>query len=228
MPSCGHATIAAHYVQAVEKALPACTVIQKIGAGILPVQVVRSGTDYKIVMTQAAPEFEEPFSGSQCEQITQALGLKSDDMDARCPMQVVSTGHSKVLIGIRSLERLHSLQPDLPRLAEISRSIGCNGYHVFVLTPADKYSAHGRMFAPAIGIIEDPVTGNANRPLGAYLVYHGLATPVNGELTFRAKQGEAIGRPGIVEVFVQVEGSAPKVVRVGGRAVIVYESVLDL
>lgn len=33
---------------------------------------------------------------------------------------------------------------------------------------------HGRMFAPAIGINEDPVTGNANGPLGAYLVHHNL------------------------------------------------------
>jgi PhzF family phenazine biosynthesis protein len=34
VPSCGHATIAAHYVRAVENALPSCTVVQKIGAGI--------------------------------------------------------------------------------------------------------------------------------------------------------------------------------------------------
>ena len=66
--------------------------------------------------------------------------------------------------------------------------------------------AHGRMFAPAIGISEDPVTGNANGPLGAYLVEHGLFEPSGGSLTFRARQGEALGRPGIVEVTVDVEG----------------------
>jgi PhzF family phenazine biosynthesis protein len=59
VPSCGHATIAAHYVRAVENSLPSSTVIQKIGAGILPVDVVRDDSDYRIVMTQGAIEFGE-------------------------------------------------------------------------------------------------------------------------------------------------------------------------
>jgi PhzF family phenazine biosynthesis protein len=132
------------------------------------------------------------------------------------------------MIGIRSLDRLHSLQPDLPKLAEISRRIRCNGYYVFVMTPSDEYLVHGRMFAPAIGIAEDPVTGNANGPLGAYLVSHRLASAADGELVFRARQGEAIGRPGVVEVSVGIEDGSPKIVRVAGQAVIVYQSILEL
>jgi PhzF family phenazine biosynthesis protein len=228
VPSCGHATVAAHYVRAVENALPTCTVIQKIGAGILPVKVVRSGMDYKVVMTQAEPEFQEPLPGSQCDLIFHALGLDVEDVRDDCPVQIVSTGHSKVMIGIRSLDRLHSLQPDLPKLAEISRRIRCNGYYVFVMTPSDEYLVHGRMFAPAIGIAEDPVTGNANGPLGAYLVSHRLASAADGELVFRARQGEAIGRPGVVEVSVGIEDGSPKIVRVAGQAVIVYQSILEL
>lgn len=229
VPSCGHATIAAHYVRAVENALPTCTVIQKIGAGILPVGIIRKDTTYQIVMTQAEPAFQEPLSGNQCDQIVRALGLDVGDVDDNCPAQIVSTGHSKVMIGVRTLDKLHSLKPDLPRLTEISRRIGCNGYYVFVLTPTSQYLVHGRMFAPAIGIAEDPVTGNANGPLGAYLVRHRLAAPADGTLAFRARQGEAMGRPGIVEVSVDVdEDGSPKVVRVGGQAVIVYQSVLEL
>src|SRR5512138_2981742 len=49
VPSCGHATIAAHYVRAVEMGLPSCTVVQKIGAGILPVEIIREEDDYRIV-----------------------------------------------------------------------------------------------------------------------------------------------------------------------------------
>jgi len=69
VPSCGHATIAAHYVRAIENALPTCTVIQKIGAGILPVEVIRKDTTYQIVMTQAEPAFQEP-----CQEIS-VIGL---------------------------------------------------------------------------------------------------------------------------------------------------------
>ncbi|UCH11537.1 MAG: PhzF family phenazine biosynthesis isomerase, partial [Fidelibacterota bacterium] len=133
-----------------------------------------------------------------------------------------------VLVGIRSLDTLHSLAPDLPRLAGISGHIGCNGYFVFVLTEGEDVLAHGRMFAPAIGIPEDPVTGNANGPLGAYLVQHGLGAPVGGVFSFRARQGEALRRPGTVEVTVEVEGAAPSLVRVAGRAVIVFRTELEL
>ena len=228
VPSCGHATIAAHYVRAVENALPTCTVVQKIGAGILPVEIIRRDSNYQVVMTQAEPAFQEPLSGSHCDRIVRALGLDVGDINDNCPVQIVSTGHSKVMIGVRSLDKLHSLQPDLSRLTKISRRIRCNGYYVFVLTPSDEYLVHGRMFAPAIGIAEDPVTGNANGPLGAYLVHHRLASPANGKLTFRARQGEAMGRPGVVEVSVDIEDSLPKNVRVAGGAAIVYQSTLEL
>ncbi len=50
---------------------------------------------------------------------------------------------------------------------------------------------HGRMFAPAIGIEEDPVTGNANGPLGAYLVHCGLVRHNGALLSFQVVQGEA-------------------------------------
>ena len=229
VPSCGHATIAAHYVRAVEAALPSSTVVQKIGAGILPVEIVRQDDDYKIVMTQGAIEFGEPFARPQVNETLAALRIHERTLDDRCPMQIVSTGHSKVLVGIRSRETLNSLQPDLARLTELSSQIGCNGYFVFTLDSAEADTlAHGRMFAPAIGIPEDPVTGNANGPLGAYLVRHGLAIASEGVLTFQARQGEALGRPGVVEVKVEAQGSVPKLVRVAGRAVIVFRSEVVL
>ncbi len=228
VPSCGHATIAAHYVRAIENSLDSCTVIHKIGAGILPVGVVKIGADYSIEMTQARPEFSEPSSDADRDDIIAALGLAAGDRDERCPVQIVSTGHSKVMVGIRSLETLHALQPDLPRLTTLSGRIGCNGYYVFVLTGGDDYLVHGRMFAPAIGIAEDPATGNANGPLGAYLVRHRLAAPADGVLSFRARQGEALGRPGTIEVSVEADGTTPTVVRVAGRAVIVFRTEIVL
>jgi PhzF family phenazine biosynthesis protein len=229
VPSCGHATIAAHYVRAVENSLPSSTIIQKIGAGILPVDVVRDESDYRIVMTQGAIEFGEPFATEQADEIIAALGLAAHALDERCPLQIVSTGHSKVLVGIRSRQTLDSLNPDLTQLADISGRIGCNGYFVFTLdSAAPDVLAYGRMFAPAIGIPEDPVTGNANGPLGAYLVKHGLAAPVDGVLSFRARQGEAIGRPGTVEVSVEADGKIPTRVRVAGQAVITFKSEIEL
>ena len=229
VPSCGHATIAAHYVRALEMGLPSCTVIQKIGAGILPVEIIREEEDYRIVMTQGTIEFGESFTGRQRDEIVAALGLDEGDLDDRCPVQIVSTGHSKVLVGIRERTVLNRLKPDPARLTEISRRIQCNGYFVFVLVnDSGEVLSHGRMFAPAIGIPEDPVTGNANGPLGAYLVKHRLVPSEGCRFAFKGRQGEAIGRPGTVEVTVEIAEGIPRIVRVGGRAVIVFKSELVL
>ena len=228
VPSCGHATIAAHYVRAVEKALPTTTVIQKIGAGILPVDIEKLGGDYRVSMTQGAVEIGAPLAAEQQRKVVEALGATADDRDPRCPIQQVSTGHGKILVGLSSLCKLHALRPDMSALAALSGEVGCNGYFVFVLTGGDHYLAHGRMFAPAIGIDEDPVTGNGNGPLGAYLVHHGLAEPEDGRLRFVAAQGEAMGRPGEVEVTVDSEESTPVRVRVSGRAVIVFRGSLEI
>ncbi|MBI9051153.1 MAG: PhzF family isomerase [Anaerolineaceae bacterium] len=228
VPSCGHATISAHYVRAIENQLPTCTVVQKIGIGRLPVEIIRDDQDYRIVMTQGGITFNEQFTGTTHNDIVAALGLTSDDLDYRCPIQIVSTGHSKVLIGIRSRTKLNTLQPDLARLAEISPTIKCNGYFVFTFDTDGNVLTSGRMFAPAIGISEDPVTGNANGPLGAYLVQHQLVEIQEGCFSFKGEQGVAIGRRGVVDVEVTIDHGKPKTVQVGGRAVVIFKAELDL
>jgi PhzF family phenazine biosynthesis protein len=84
------------------------------------------------------------------------------------------------------------------------------------------------MFAPAIGIPEDPVTGNANGPLGAYLVRHKLMQHDGRELVFDGHQGRAIRRDGVVQVRVAVQGGAPVRVTISGEAVILFSAPLEL
>ncbi len=229
VPSCGHATIAAHYIRAKEMNLNSCTVIQKIGIGILPVDIEKSGEEYKIIMTQGEPEIGEPFTGEVKDRIISALGLVESDLEKNCPVQIVSTGHSKVLVGIRSRTKLNNLYPDMSGLKKISADIGCNGYFVFTFDSENTDAlSYGRMFAPAIGIPEDPVTGNANGPLGAYVVKNGLIPLDNKTVTFKGCQGEAIGRLGTVEVWVDHNNGIPEKVRIGGNAVTVFKTGIEL
>jgi len=229
VPSCGHATIAAHYVRSVENNYDSCTVIQKIGAGILPVDIIKENDDYKIVMTQGKVEFENPFEDEVNKKICSALHLNDDDIDERCPVQIVSTGHSKVLIGIKNQKTLDSLKPEIEALSKLSKEIHCNGYFVFTFdTNEEGILTKGRMFAPAIGINEDPVTGNANGPLGAYLVQHKLVNTKGKYFSFKGKQGEAIKRTGVVEVEVDIENDLPVKVKVGGNARIVFKTEIEI
>jgi len=229
VPVCGHATIAAHYVRAIENKLNSSTVIHKIGIGILPVEIIKEGNDYSIIMTQGRIEFDPPLGRQERENIVKALDLKENDLDQRCPIQIVSTGHSKVMIGIKTRSKLNALSPDMLVLTKISKAIGCNGYFVFTMDSESKdVLSHGRMFAPAIGIDEDPVTGNANGPLGAYLVKHGLVENNKSIFSFKGEQGQAIGRSGIVNVTVNLDNGEPKQVKIGGRAVIAFKTQLQL
>ena len=84
------------------------------------------------------------------------------------------------------------------------------------------------MFAPAIGIAEDPVTGNANGPLGAYLIRNELVNPTGSEFIFRGRQGEKLNRPGTVEVRVKLEGKEPVLVQIIGEAVVVFKTAIEI
>ncbi len=229
VPSCGHATIAAHYVRAHQHKLGNCVIIQKTAAGLMPIEIIPDNDDYSIAMTQGAISFEEPFLPTIQNEIISAIGLSRKDLDARCPIQIVSTGHSKIMIGIKHNETLQGIQPDLSRLKQLSAQTGCNGFFVFTLEKiSDGGPVHGRMFAPAIGIAEDPVTGNANGPLGAYLVQHKLVRTTGDTFEFLGIQGEAVGRKGQVRVMVAIKEGLPQKVTIIGNAVIVFNATIDL
>ncbi|WP_379153991.1 PhzF family isomerase [Paenibacillus sp. sgz5001063] len=229
VPVCGHATVAAHYVRAKEKKLESGMVIHKIAIGVLPVEIIKEDNDYSVIMTQGSIEFSGPFTNGDREQLMKALGLREEDMDPRCPLQIVSTGHSKVMVAIKSRKTLDHLQPDMRALTELSGRMGSNGYFVFTLdSEMDGILTHGRMFAPAVGVDEDPVTGNAHGPLGAYLVKHGLVEHNGASFSFRGEQGSATGRSGIVSVTVEMEHGEPSLVKLGGRALIVFKTEIQL
>ena len=228
VPVCGHATVAAHWVRAHEGA-PDGTYTQITKAGPLPITIERrQSSTTRIWMTQMPAVFETPVAEEIRREIWSALGVAAS-LETVGPVQVVSTGHSKVMVPIASTTELHALKPDLGALCQISERLSCNGFFVFVLAdPGEHVLAHGRMFAPAIGIPEDPATGNACGPLGAYLVQHGHITLDGQRATeFTVRQGEAMGRPGQVTVQVRREGDT-FVVRIAGEAVLVFSTTLSL
>nr|WP_136810245.1 PhzF family isomerase [Desulfosediminicola flagellatus] len=229
VPICGHATIAAMYAKAIEEETGSCVLKMKTNVGVLPFEIVRSGEAIKVWMTQGQIKIDPPMPEDVEQQIVEYLGLVPDDRDTRCPVQIVSAGHSKVMIGITSRNRLNALEPNFQKLAELSSIIHCNGYFVFTLNSDDSdILSYGRMFAPAIGINEDPVTGNANGPLGAYLVHNKLVDTESDILTFKGAQGEAIGREGCVEVSVSIIDGVPSLIRIAGEAVTLFKTSIEL
>ena len=229
VPVCGHASIAAMYVNAFEKNLSDCILNIKTKVGILPMGVIRKSNDFYISMTQGCFKISGSLSESEIKELCDALFLMDDDLDKRCPIQIVSTGHSKVMIGIKSRDKLNKINPDNEKLKQLSKRINCNGYFVFTFDTNKKdILTEGRMFAPAIGINEDPVTGNAYGPLGGYLLANRIVKQSGNVFRFTGFQGEAMNRPGRIDVEVTHENGDPKDIRIFGQAVIVFKSEISI
>ncbi|WP_428228513.1 PhzF family isomerase [Flavobacterium sp.] len=229
VPICGHATIAAMYAKAIEEKLDSCILRFKTKVGILPFEIIKKDQDYQIIMTQGSFELSPPFDAAVSQKMITALGLEKSDLDERCAIQIASTGHSKVMIGIKSRAKLNTLAPNYSDLATLSQEIHCNGYFVFTFDSDDKdILTYGRMFAPAIGINEDPVTGNANGPLGGYLIQNKLVDFKNNEFEFNGRQGEKIDRLGVIKVKVSIEDSKPSLIQIKGDAVVVFRTEIEI
>ena len=122
-------------------------------------------------------------------------------------------------------------------------AVGTDCVMVFTFeTEQPEATVHVRMFAPRLGVPEDPATGSANGALGAYLVHHAStssalcasassalrqAVPITEPTThILSEQGAEIDRPSTLQVEVDSAGEEISAVRVGGQVVLVAEGVV--
>lgn len=229
VPTCGHATIAAMYAKALEDNLDSCTLRIKTKIGILPFQIIKECGDYKIIMTQGQFELSPTLDSETTKKLISALGLVKSDLNNKCPIQIASTGHSKVMIGIKDRKKLNDLCPNLDDLTRLSKLINCNGYFVFTFdSDMPEILSYGRMFAPAIGINEDPVTGNANGSLGGYLIQNNILDFKSDVFEFNSRQGEALDRLGVVNVKVSITDGLPSMIQIKGEAVVIFKTEIEI
>ena len=234
IPFAGHPVLGTFYVLA-QLGLIGVTegvtrVMQECNIGLFPVEIhAEDGEITRVVMTQPKPlilgsvdEMEDLYH------IAKTLGLpKYQIVDTKAPIMVVSTGLPVVIVPVRTLTAVRSIEPDGAAIVEMCERFGTNGIMVFTtMTVEDTATVHARMFAPAIGILEDPATGSASGAMGAYLVHNGLVEV--GPLTeVIVEQGYEIGRPSRILVQVESDDDAIQTVKVGGQVVMVVEGTLS-
>ena len=150
-----------------------------------------------------------------------AAALSIDPMEVLytgLPVQLVRTGLACLIVPVRSLHTVRSLMPVGQSLDDLLHDIGGECLLAFsrdTLAPGNQ--AHVRVFAPPLGVEEDPATGAANGALAAYLLRHGeLETDGEGRSRLRCEQGSEMGRPSLIEMAVDTTRT-PAEVRVGGR-----------
>lgn len=233
IPFAGHPVLGTFYVLAqlgrITMQAGMTRVMQECNLGLFPIELHQElGRVTRIVMSQPKPEFLDPLDTiDDVYLVAGALGLpKHVIADMKWPLQVVSTGLPVLIVPVRTLTAVRSIQPDASAIIKICERFGANGIMVFTTVTVESFaSVHARMFAPKIGILEDPATGSAGGALGAYLVQHGIVE-VGPTTDILIEQGYEIDRPSRILVQVESDDDAIQEVKVGGHCVMVIEGTL--
>ena len=227
----GHATVAAHAVLLALGRRSVGVWRQHSGTGIIEVTAsalqLPSGAQTQIEFRQTVPELDSPLPFKTTLRVAEALRLPATQLHEIMPARIARKGSTRLLVPIADPRQLDHLAPNLDTLLELGTELGAEGFFVFALNRnADAWSTESRMFCPALGIPEDPVSGNAHAMLAAYLWELGQFG--KNSATFIGHQGRQMKRPGEVTVRLEVDQGSFKAVHVGGPAVIVSEGTLAL
>jgi trans-2,3-dihydro-3-hydroxyanthranilate isomerase len=231
LPMAGHPTIGTAFVLAREKMLPAgdetLTIRLEEKVGPIPVRLeMKDGAPDKIWMTQPRPTFGPVFPNAAA--VAEMLGIDPADIRNDLPIEVVSCGMPFLFVPVRDLATMRrlSFNRDLSRRA--LESLEVSEVFAFAMEVENAGSTvHSRMFAPELGVPEDPATGGASGPLGSYLVRHGVVS-AQPTASIVSEQGIEMGRSSFIHIEITQESNEITLVKVGGQTVFVGGGELEL
>ncbi|MGD8857489.1 MAG: PhzF family phenazine biosynthesis isomerase, partial [Chloroflexota bacterium] len=166
-----------------------------------------------------------------------SLDLPSEAiLETGWPVQIVSTGVRQLFVPVRSLGEVQSLRPSRQDASALNRvldeldPVEKDVHAVMVLsleTEREAADVHTRMFAPKLGIPEDPATGSASGGLGAYLIENRIITATPPTTYITSEQGIEARRPSTI--YIEVDGPPGDIsmVRVGGEVVPLINGVIE-
>jgi trans-2,3-dihydro-3-hydroxyanthranilate isomerase len=230
LPMAGHPTIGSAFALAHAGVIARDTARWVFGLGVGPTPVDLEWRDGRLRfawMTQLNPAFEVPLDARA--PVAAAIGLDEYDLAPALPVQAVSCGVPFLLVPLRDAATVDRAATDGSAFTRLKVTTGVHLpiYLFAVLPPGSGATVYSRMFAPELGIVEDPATGSASGPLGCYLVRHRL---LGGDAA-RAivnLQGVHMGRPSRIHVSIDERGGDIAEVRVGGEAVLVATGEMQL
>lgn len=225
LPFAGHPTVGTAVLLGLQSRMSAVRL--ELGVGLV------TAIMEKIDRRSGAARFALPHMPERLDDapeaavLADALGLPEDAIGcgALAPA-VYSAGVPFYLIPIRNAALLGDIA--LQRRGTWSRfSHGHGQLYVFSRMPDDRnFDFAARMFAPMMGIDEDPATGSAAAALiGLLADQAGLA---DGMHQFALRQGWEMGRPSRIALQATIAGGRLEHAGIGGDAVVLAEGMLDL
>ncbi|MDT5159117.1 MAG: trans-2,3-dihydro-3-hydroxyanthranilate isomerase [Acidobacteriota bacterium] len=232
LPMAGHPTIGTSFVLAREHLIRRdareTNIVLEEGVGPVPVRIeFKDGEPVFAEMSQPLPKFGPSLTDASA--VAAMLSLDAEDIDSELPLEVVSCGVPFLFVPLRTLDAAHRARPR----ADLIEQAAPDGVppEVFVFTREVEHegsTVHSRMFAPGIGITEDPATGGASGPLGCYLVrYRLVACDTSAEIV--SEQGIEMGRPSFILIRIEQSGDGNiNAVKVGGQCHFMGEGFIEI
>ena len=232
LPMAGHPTVGTAWVLATRGDIPlrSASVDTTLRLGVGPITVSIESKKRKpsfVWMTHRAAKFGQVRRDRA--NVARALGVSASDLRDDLPIEAASTGFPFVFVPLKSLAALARCAPNDASLAGLFKPGETKmPVYMFVTNKSATSGVRARMFAPHTdGIPEDPATGSAAAPFGAYAAKHGLL-PGAPRVRFIIDQGVEMGRPSRIHVEVTRGNGASVGLRIGGQCSIVGEGTFRL
>jgi trans-2,3-dihydro-3-hydroxyanthranilate isomerase len=158
------------------------------------------------------------------EEAAAALGIKAEDIGFGAPT-CWSAGVPATFVPLRDLEAMARARPGASFDAVFGRDGPAIAYLYCGETSDPAHHFHARMFAPSLGVPEDPATGAAAAAFAGVVME--TSHPADGEHRFVIEQGYEMGRPSQIELGLSVQGGALRRATIGGSAVIVGDGHIE-
>lgn len=222
MPFAGHPTIGTAWVLANEGLVPGGRLefILEEKVGPVPVRGVKEGERLMFWMTHPKVSFGKVFPHSR---VAAAIGLKEADIVDAVPTQVATTGNPHLYVALRDARAVDAALSERARLQTVLGADSPFGLFLFAVTGENRL--YSRMFS--LDIPEDPATGSASGPLGAYAVKYGLVERAP-TVSIVSEQGTKMGRQSFIHIELAYGESKdiPERIEVGGSVMPVLSGTL--
>lgn len=212
---------------------------QQMGQEALPVTVTKDSDELCVTMRQESPNFYGVHDNPSGLAVTLGIDVSSIGFQVAgkkiVTPQVVSTSSSRhLLVPVANEEVLNSIRlADRERLAREIRAADPLAYGLYLFTARTDATGQGlptfvaRFFSPGMSG-EDPATGSAAGPMGAYLNNYGVVELAPGEeKNVSVLQGLQVGRACLLTVTVGREQNGGTSIKLlGGGVDVISGSVV--
>lgn len=227
LPFAGHPTVGTAVLLGLDKG--ADTQEMLLGEAIGPVRCAfeRRGPDVGSARFDV-PRLPERLSDTgEASEVAAALGLTLDDLGCGdFELGRWSAGVAFAMIPLRGLDAVARSRPDPTHWEEAFGATGPRAAYVYCRETVEPgHAFHARMFAPHMGIPEDPATGSAAAAFAGVVARHG-GLP-DGEHALVIEQGFEMGRRSLIRLTLTLVGGALTAAAIGGEAVEVSEGVIE-